>query len=116
MAEARIRPAHLRGACQIATLIAMAPRSGRPPKTRPQELQTPTGGRSIGDRLRQARQRAQAPGGEAYSLRDLAAASGVSAQAIQALEAGRSEARLGTVERLARALGVRPEWLAGWVG
>ena len=37
-----------------------------------------------------------------------------SRQAIQAYECGRVVPQIDTCERLAKALGVRPGWLAGW--
>jgi transcriptional regulator with XRE-family HTH domain len=61
----------------------------------------------IGGRLRTAREAA------GYSLRDLAAASGLTQQAVGDLEAGRvDDSRISTIRKLAAALRCSAAWLA----
>lgn len=50
------------------------------------------------------------------SVRAIGAAAGVSHQTVSVLEHGPHDPSLGTVERLAIALDVAPEWLAFGVG
>lgn len=79
----------------------------RPKTQRPEPLPWPDLGAGQADRLR--RTRAQ----RGYSLRHLAAMSGVSPQTIRAIEAGgKGASRSDVLAALADALGVSRGWLA----
>ncbi len=54
----------------------------------------------------------EARGSKGWSQRDLAAATALTQATIGAIERGASDPRVGTVERLARALECDPGWLA----
>lgn len=78
----------------------------RPLKDRP-DLVNDVTTTPIKDRLRTARE------ASGYSLRDLAAASGLTQQALGDLESGRTDdPRLSTVRKLAAALRCSACWLA----
>ncbi len=78
-----------------------------PRATRPQQVPWPDLGQGQGERLRRTRE------AKAYSLRDLAAAAGVTTRTIQAIESGgKGETSCAVVAALADALGVPRGWLA----
>lgn len=84
--------------------------SGRKPKPRPETLpQDPDRERQrreeLGRRLRECRE------SRAWSLRDLAARSGLHRNEILSLEGGMVDARVGTIARLAEALDCQEAWL-----
>lgn len=64
-------------------------------------------------RVSQARAERERATETAISLRDLAAASGLSLTALQTVLAGRVAPRLSTLQGLAAALRVRVGWLLG---
>lgn len=79
----------------------------RPKLERPESLPWPDLGAAQADRLRRTRTQRQ------YSLRHLAALSGVSPQTIRAIEAGgKGASRSDVLAALADALGVSRGWLA----
>lgn len=61
---------------------------------------------SLAERLREARQAKE------WSYHDLAASSGLTAEGIRQIEAGRSDPSTGTLLRIARALDCCVHWLA----
>lgn len=78
-----------------------------PKASRPQQVAWPDLGQGQADRLRRTRE------SKAYSLRDLAAAAGVTTRTIQAIEAGgKGETSCAVIAALADALGVPRGWLA----
>ena len=84
--------------------------AGRKPKARPSPLaEDPIGEvkrrEALGQRIRQERERM------GWSLRDLAVRSGFHRNELMALEAGEVDARVGTIARLAAALGCSDAWL-----
>lgn len=79
----------------------------RPKVNRPQQVPWPELGPGQGERLRRTRD------AKGYSLRDLAAAAGLTTRTIQAIEAGaKGETSCAVVAALADALGVPRGWLA----
>lgn len=83
----------------------------RPKAKRPTAVARPDLGAGQADRLRRARE------AKGYSLRDLAAAAGVSAKTVISIEEGKEGAGSGaascvTMASLADALGVPRGWLA----
>lgn len=80
----------------------------RPRSQRPEQVPAPELGTGQAERLRRARK------AKDYSLHDLAAASGVAAKTILALEKGdgKGTASCLTMAKLADALGVPRGWLA----
>lgn len=82
----------------------------RSPSPQPTQAVAPLSCRELGLRLRLARE------ARGLSMRQLAAAAGLSAQAVSLLEADRMCPSVETCERLAVALDVAPCWLAYGVG
>lgn len=79
----------------------------RPRVERPQQVPWPDLAKGQSDRLRRTRE------AKGYSLRDLAAASGVTTRTISAIEmGGKGETSCAVVAALADALGVPRGWLA----
>lgn len=79
----------------------------RPKSERPQQVPWPELGQGQGERLRRTRE------SKGYSLRDLAAAAGLTTRTIQAIEAGaKGETSCAVIAALADALGVPRGWLA----
>ena len=78
-----------------------------PRANRPQQVVWPELGPGQADRLRRTRD------AKGYSLRDLAAAAGVTTRTIQAIETGgKGETSCAVMAALADALGVPRGWLA----
>ena len=79
----------------------------RPKVIRPQQVPWPELGQGQGERLSRTRE------AKGYSLRDLAAAAGLTTRTIQAIEAGaKGETSCAVIAALADALGVPRGWLA----
>lgn len=83
---------------------------GRRPKARPAPLpEDQVGDRlrraALGQRIRETRERL------GWSLRDLSVRSGFHRNELLSLEAGEVDARLGTITRLAAAMGCGEAWL-----
>lgn len=77
-----------------------------PRANRPQQVAWPELGQGQAERLRRTRE------SKGYSLRDLAAASGVTTRTIQAIESGgKGETSCAVIAALADALGVPRGWL-----
>ena len=81
---------------------------GRPPKIRPTPIRIGRlSSEGLARRLKKKRKEVD------LSTHDLAYASGITAAAISKIENGNGKATaIGTVERIARALRVSPQWLA----
>ena len=83
---------------------------GRPAKVRPEQIPTDDLAeidrrRAIGVRLAQCR------ADHGWSLRDVAARSGLALAEIRRLETGEADAKMSTLVLLARALGCTEKWL-----
>lgn len=87
--------------------------AGRKPKQRPAAPCAEDIGPLIAARVIQARREREAALGQAISLRDLAASSGISVPTLRVILAGNGDPRASGLCGLAAALRVRAGWLLG---